>query len=86
MHFHQVHSYSDSWTLNEGPDVLDHYRTNTGITTTRGCRPFTVASYADHFSYAAERAVSRAQSLGYTIQLMDRGKLTRTSRDNKDVR
>jgi hypothetical protein len=36
-----------------------------------------VASNADHFSYAAERAVNKAQSLGYTIQLLDRGKLTR---------
>jgi hypothetical protein len=36
-----------------------------------------VASNADHFSYAAERAVNHAQSLGFTIQLLDRGKLTR---------
>lgn len=36
-----------------------------------------VASNADHFSYAAECAANSAQSLGYTIQLLDRGKLTR---------
>jgi hypothetical protein len=36
-----------------------------------------VASNADHFSFAAERAVKDAHDLGYTVQLLDRGKLTR---------
>lgn len=36
-----------------------------------------VASNADHFSFAAERAAKDASDLGYTVHLLDRGKLTR---------
>src|SRR5712692_7543441 len=36
-----------------------------------------VASNANHFSFAAERCVKEVTNLGYTVQLLDRGKLTR---------
>jgi hypothetical protein len=36
-----------------------------------------VASNADHFSFAAQRATQDVHELGYTIHLLDRGKLTR---------
>jgi hypothetical protein len=60
-----------------GPEGFETLQKLLGTLVLEGEVRGVVASNASHFSYQAKREAKRASTRGYTIELLDRGKLSR---------